>query len=408
MCKAEGTKHCGECKDALYCSAECQISDRSVHKLLCKEFKNFAVRPQEDMVRAILFPEKEVQPKFVWVKYEDTGYHQTSESYKHLGVHSNSDVERQTFLANIMQNTNLHHALEISHRFEFLTPSLGLTKNRCLFKATKQKMPHDWRGPILVHRMTEKGDKGKYQDMGMQDLRDTVDCFEAYGNENLREAWNGRGHNKISAVKIACKGELPSGTEKYTSVSIPLPHRILSNKTSQISELIGIPITAMKYPVDKTWSSWENVEATFLHLDCDPASNFWGFAPMYWQNNVGNVLVCREDGKELLPRQLEAICSFCQFEISPKFELLGESTDDSRRPEDTRQVFSEMTPAKFREYFKRYCEEMAVDDPTWRNVPSPYDAPERSPYFDDEYYEDGSSWFRRLAASHPSVINMDS
>jgi hypothetical protein len=67
-----------------------------------------------------------------------------------------------------MQNTHLHHALEITHRFEYLTPSLGLTKDCCLTKVTDPKMPHDWRGPILVHWKTEKGDEGKYQDMGMQ------------------------------------------------------------------------------------------------------------------------------------------------------------------------------------------------------------------------------------------------
>ena len=75
MCNQPGTKRCGRCLDARYCSTECQKADWTLHKPLCKHFAMFkdANRPSAAHFRAIVLPENEDSPKFVRVKTKPCG-----------------------------------------------------------------------------------------------------------------------------------------------------------------------------------------------------------------------------------------------------------------------------------------------------------------------------------------------
>lgn len=71
MCESEGTKACGKCGNAYYCSAECQRSDWPMHKILCKAFSDFKSdkRPSPEHFRAVIFPMTQGEPEFVWLGY---------------------------------------------------------------------------------------------------------------------------------------------------------------------------------------------------------------------------------------------------------------------------------------------------------------------------------------------------
>ena len=105
---------------------------------------------------------------------------------------------------------------------------------------------------------------------------------------------------------------------------------------------------------DRLWKDkwddcpYENVPATFLHLEPDPDKDSWGWAPMYWQNGVGSVLVVRSDGRDVTAQQVEALSRFCQFKMQPLFENgLGGGLVEMTRAE----VMVFLTPYGFREYF---------------------------------------------------------
>lgn len=81
-------------------------------------------------------------------------------------------------------------------------------------------------------------------------------------------------------------------------------------------------------------SPFTNPDATFLHLCCDPRADFdsrtgtlgWGWASQQWQNDVGSVIVVRQDKKPLFPLHVEALCKYCRHEVSPLFEYASETS----------------------------------------------------------------------------------
>ncbi|KAJ9609888.1 hypothetical protein H2200_006217 [Cladophialophora chaetospira] len=71
MCPRRGTKVCLTCKDARYCSKECQKSDWKNHKILCASFKDprpESTKPGLDFRRGLLFRCGNEPPLFVWVE----------------------------------------------------------------------------------------------------------------------------------------------------------------------------------------------------------------------------------------------------------------------------------------------------------------------------------------------------
>jgi len=118
------------------------------------------------------------------------------------------------------------------------------------------------------------------------------------------------------------------------NVEVPRDHPIFTNTTasSRISDQIELPVLTRKYPANKPWANntgyQNNQPATFLHMNTDPdrlTTGWWGMPPMKWDKDVGSVLVVRADGKDLSPRQCEALCDFCQFKMQPMFGEFWES-----------------------------------------------------------------------------------
>lgn len=189
--------------------------------------------------------------------------------------------------------------------------------------------------------------------------------------------------------------------EKFVAVDVPKGLRLVWDDRAEISRLIELPITTLQYA--HRFSSWENKEATFLHRNCDPNSSRWRLAPERWQHNVGNVLVVRDDMKELLPKHLEVLCDFCQHKLSKAFgqswERSGLATirmlqvfagvevlDPEGRAVDADEVLGEITKAKFQERFESYRAEKAKTNSEWLQVPSPYDVLDVSNSDDEDGY----------------------
>lgn len=129
----------------------------------------------------------------------------------------------------------------------------------------------------------------------------------------------------------------------FEGLQIPSTDPIFSqHDTSDIAERIEIPILTRRCAPDPKWvndednkifehqSPFDNLDATLLHLCCDPKAQTdlrtrklgWGWASMQWQNEVGSVIVVRQDKKPLFPLHVEALCKFCRHEIRP---FLGHS-----------------------------------------------------------------------------------
>ena len=118
---------------------------------------------------------------------------------------------------------------------------------------------------------------------------------------------------------MAASGSAGKATKRFLErrflVAVQIIRCSCGSKQPPISTLIGVLLLTRKYPPDRAWKDdqtvgfcpYENVAATFLHLNADPQGSSWGWAPLRRKDNVGSVIVVREDGKALTPYQVEAL-----------------------------------------------------------------------------------------------------
>ncbi|KAI1166662.1 hypothetical protein F5B18DRAFT_605265, partial [Nemania serpens] len=66
-CENKGQFTCQGCKNARYCSLECQKKDWPVHRLLCSN-PSVTPRPSPSHFVAILFPAREAKPRLIWIQ----------------------------------------------------------------------------------------------------------------------------------------------------------------------------------------------------------------------------------------------------------------------------------------------------------------------------------------------------
>lgn len=109
----------------------------------------------------------------------------------------------------------------------------------------------------------------------------------------------------VKVVKILCNGDLKTlGPIKFQAVTIKATHPILGDKPSGITKYMGLPLIVHKCDPKRVYhpsSSTQNQDGTFL--DRMVTNDEWfGAAPICWQNNVGSVLVARADGKDISPQ----------------------------------------------------------------------------------------------------------
>lgn len=91
-----------------------------------------------------------------------------------------------------------------------------------------------------------------------------------------------------------------------------------------------------------------NQDITFLHMDANPSSSRWGWAPMEWCG--GSCLVVRPDKGNLSVGDVQALCVFAHDEMQPLFEQQLESGDALC---SKASILTRITPATFAEFKSR-------------------------------------------------------
>lgn len=377
MCSLASTKTCAGCKSIRYCSEECQAADWTVHKLLCRTFKDFCTRPIESAKRAILFPQDSKAPSWVWIETKilsdefDSRYEVVE--LKNLLGRDNPLKDRRLVQRNSMRARDLKKTLEVVVRDAFLGD--GSQPNRSLVEATRGALAHDWRGPAVV--LAKRGispDPPFYGDVDISDFRDVADYFTTYGDNSVAESSEDgkRDEMKVTGVRINCDADMKVfGKKKFVAVDVPREHPVFLGVPCGISKRVGQPVLVRKCPPDRAWkddnnANLSNQAATFLHLNDDPNHDDshgikngvlgWGLASMQWQNDVGSVIVVSSEGKDLLRSDIEVLCHFCQHKMGPLFEASHEGRITRE------EVLMEMTPAKYRRFVAESYQQQVSDD----------------------------------------------
>lgn len=351
ICSKPDSQLCGKCRSAAYCSVECQQTDWAIHKLLCTQFSVSADRPGLNFKRAILFPEEGPNPVVFWMEFQDEFDCKTPQLQGIMGGERWARVQNER---NFLRGHDSGVALQF-YTYDSYADSASMI-NRSILLVKKGTPCHTWMGPVVVLR-EQLGDTELHEDITLTDFRNVIDFLNTYGLDPLMLLTrNPPLKHKVKGVKVNCVGDIKRFSKKYIAVEVPKDHPVFFQRSSPISALVGMTVKARKYPFNKMWEEmpftgfapWSDATAAFLHMEVDPNSGgTWGFAPMYWQNSNGNMLVVREDEKDITPAEVEVLCDFCQYKMQPLFEDSNESGGEILVK---REVMAHMTPAGFRKY----------------------------------------------------------
>ena len=399
VCNKSTARSCNQCKSAHYCSTICQQADWPLHKLLCAHFSSFDTlsRPTNEHFKAFFFPVDDKKPKVFWLhckwRNDDDGVKfQHPEFGSLLGPDafpSNTSVQRNPVLKRDLSDTII-----VCYRDTFLVDGSKANSSIAGINATKPGQYHDWRGPVIAYGKLGLGiDPTACKDLDMNAFRHITDFFLTY-NSKPAPATQKSKDIKVKGVKINCIGdETMFNKPHYEAIEVSSTDPIFfKHDTSDIAKRIGLPIFTRRCPPNSKWVndqdkeifehqySFNNQDATFLHLCCDPKAQFnpqngmmgWGFASQQWQNKVGSTIVVRQDKKPLSPFHVEALCKYCRYEIGPLLaHSVGEYAPDE--PLSKNVVLSMICRPTFSIKWYKLLEAQSENEEDVESAPFPYD-----------------------------------
>jgi hypothetical protein len=180
-----------------------------------------------------------------------------------------------------------------------------------------------------------------YTDITLADFRHLVDYLISYRSTHIRESVPDLLHSApttVRGVKICCHGEIKlHASEPFVSVNVTRANQISlgSGSLSPISVCLGMAIRLWKDPDTEFRHDppgWEggmpadsNPNVAFLMMETDASKDEWGWAPMYWNSEIGNVWAVREDGQDLAVNDVAMMCHFARRKLQRMFEDVMES-----------------------------------------------------------------------------------
>lgn len=233
------------------------------------------------------------------------------------------------------------YCVALVHRDDYLRD--GSSANRSILASVRASctstIPHEYRGPMIAIREVSHED---YADITLADFRHVVDYLISYRNTHIRESVPDRLHRApttVRGVKICCHGERKlHGSEPFVSVDITRSNQISLGRgsISPISVCLGVAIRLWKDPGTeflRDLPGWEegmtadsNPNVAFLMMETDPSKDEWGWAPTYWNSEIGNVWAIREDGQDLTVNDVAMMCHFARHKLQRMFEDVMESS----------------------------------------------------------------------------------
>lgn len=352
MCNTYPAKRCKRCSSSWYCSEACQSADWPSHKLLCKRFADHLQlsRPSVHHKRAILFPVNRVKPEMIWLLCErkiekDTGIpYEMINDYPYLGaIGGTMRIEHNPVRGRNLGSGMTYwaprkegYSIALRYRDIFLVDGSGINQSLLTSVATSGRTPHKWCGPMIAVRETPDE---FHEDITLGDFRHIIDYLISYRTTETRETASNVKDRKpvaVCGVKICCYGEeMLHGSEPYVLVDVTRAHptRLTlggEGSISPISERLGMPLRLWKYSDGDTWINppgWNdnmdadsNPDAAFLMMETNLEKPTWGWAPLCWNMELGNVLAVRTDDQDLTVNDVKMMCDFTRRKLQPMFE----------------------------------------------------------------------------------------
>lgn len=182
----------------------------------------------------------------------------------------------------------------------------------------------------------------------------------------------------VKGVIISCSGDNHAlGADKFIPVDVPGFDPVFSADKPTTLSMLGVPVRVRKLPPHPTWKDigvqnmYQNQVVTELFKAMDPERDDFGEAPLHWQLSVGPALVVRDDGTDITPQQVEALCYYCWEHTTDMFQAAWEHRDLTGSKEKPMKLAGLFAPERFREFFEEFKAKKMVGDARWATAVSP-------------------------------------
>lgn len=236
-----------------------------------------------------------------------------------------------------------------------------------------------WTGPLAIFRKEGSAINSAFiQDVSLDDLPKVIRLLKQIGNRSqvMKPQALKQDFKTSRGVIIKCKGDKTNGPRpiELEVSNIPEFHPIFDGQPTNISKLMKIPLIIQRLPREARNNvvfdedQLRNDHCGVLHLDVLSHSETWGEIPSQWQNNVGTVLVVRQDKKDITALQLLAIIAFIK-ELDPS--TVKDEPDVGTREEFLDNYFSKKNFEEF--FFGCFASAVENENPQRKeNLISPY------------------------------------
>ncbi|KAI9642451.1 hypothetical protein NHQ30_009256 [Ciborinia camelliae] len=348
-------------------------SDWRLHKVFCKNVASLGPRPKDHKL-SFFFPVESKEPKLEWVYCEKVPHYLDDEevlespNLKPLLEALGSKVEIASIAPDRRKSGENYSIVFYCNKdcsdneAKFNKSVLFMTKGT----------PGRWNGPLVLLRREDSGWSTTYSDVVLADFRLVIEHMKFQVPYEQKETqaprWN--------AMLLRCLGD-PSPSEGKALAALCEDVRVVHEmrEPTNVSKQMGLPLLierlARPASLIDTFDEdpLENPCCNFLNLDIRPDSETWGKTPPYWKKGVGNVLVARQDKRDLSYYQLIAIAAFLEFMAV----LMKVPMDRSGRETFVRIMFTKETFETF--FFDMFIHKMKAgnnDIDGFCNMTSPY------------------------------------
>lgn len=320
---------------------------RRLHKLLCKQWKDFQERPSEDVRRAILLPEDESKPTFHWMQAEfksvgdvlaSQGGSSTKANHEHTDGSTVTYVPagEKLFGGEVMAYTDLvtdtcgggrllDHDLVLYH----LKSSTDCALSASVAAMVGASAARHWRGPLAIVAC-DRSESGEATPTTIVDI--DLSGFTLALN---RIVHNHTGKDvpiqKTRGLKLNILAPF------IEEIQVPLKHPVFkSGQVLPITQLTKTPVLAYKYSTSTTTATTTAfgksaanpahnpynipLDTAALRICLDPCSPDFGKVPTSFHDDSASVLLACADRMPCFTRTLVPLSVLVKNHVGPELE----------------------------------------------------------------------------------------